>query len=99
MNIAIIPTSGGGIKRIPKKIKVFCGHPMIVYAIQSAQNSGLFGHVIVSPSETRIQSIAIRLGAETPIVRPPELANYFNKPTEVFHQSLKYVALRTLIRY
>jgi pseudaminic acid cytidylyltransferase len=95
MTIAIIPSRGGGIKRIPQKIKVFCGQPMIVYAIQSAQNSGLFGHVSVSPDETKIQSIAILLGAKTPIGRPPELANDFNKPAEIFHESIKRVALLT----
>jgi pseudaminic acid cytidylyltransferase len=42
MNIAIIPARGGS-QRIPRKnIKQFLGKPMIAYAIQAAQASGLF---------------------------------------------------------
>ena len=45
--IAIIPARGGS-KRIPKKnIRLFCGKPMIAWAIEAANKSGLFNRVIV----------------------------------------------------
>lgn len=77
MNIAVIPARGGS-KRIPRKnIKVFGGKPMIAYAIGAAKNSGLFDHVLVSTDDAEITTIANEWGAETPFVRPAELANDF----------------------
>lgn len=75
MNIAVIPARGGS-KRIPRKnIKLFCGKPMIAYAIEAAKKSALFEHVMVTTDDDEIQSIANQLGAETPFARPAELAN------------------------
>jgi pseudaminic acid cytidylyltransferase len=75
MNIAVIPARGGS-KRIPRKnIKVFAGKPMIAHAISAAKTSGLFEHVIVSTDDDEIARIARAWGAETPFVRPPELAD------------------------
>ena len=83
MNIAIIPARGGS-KRIPRKnIKAFCGQPMIAYAIKAAQASDLFEHVLVSTDDAEIQTIANNLGAETPFVRPAELANDFTATVPV----------------
>jgi pseudaminic acid cytidylyltransferase len=75
MNIAIIPARGGS-KRIPRKnIKIFAGKPMIAHAITAAKASGLFAHVIVSTDDEEISKIANHWGAETPFVRPKELAD------------------------
>jgi len=75
MNICIIPARGGS-KRIPRKnIKVFCGKQMIAYAITAAKESGLFEHIVVSTDDEEIAQIARDWGAETPFVRPSELAN------------------------
>ena len=83
MNIAIIPARGGS-KRIPRKnIKVFCGKPMIAYAITAAKESGLFEHVVVSTDDEDIAQIARAWGAETPFVRPTELANDYTATVPV----------------
>lgn len=75
MNIAIIPARGGS-KRIPRKnIKPFDGRPMIAHAISAGIDSGLFAHVVVSTDNDEIARVARAHGAETPFVRPPELAN------------------------
>lgn len=75
MNLALIPARGGS-KRIPRKnIKVFAGKPMIAYAIAAAQASNLFEHIVVSTDDAEIASLARQLGAETPFIRPAELAN------------------------
>ena len=75
MNIAIIPARGGS-KRIPRKnIKIFCGQPMIAYAISAAKESGLFDRIVVSTEDEEIAQIAKKLGAETPFLRPVELAD------------------------
>lgn len=89
MNIAIIPARGGS-KRIPRKnIKVFCGQPMIAYAIKAAQASNLFEHVLVSTDDAEVQIIANSFGAETPFVRPSELANDFTATVPVVEHSIK----------
>lgn len=83
MNIAIIPARGGS-KRIPRKnVKEFCGKPMIAYAIAAAKESGLFEHVVVSTDDDEISQIARELGAETPFVRPIELANDYTATVPV----------------
>jgi pseudaminic acid cytidylyltransferase len=77
MNIAVIPARGGSKRITRKNIKAFAGKPMIAYAIEAAQASGLFEHVLVSTDDAEIQNIANSLGAETPFIRPAELANDF----------------------
>lgn len=73
--IAIIPARGGS-KRIPRKnIKPFAGKPMLGYAIEAAQQCGLFDHVLVSTDDPEIGEIARKLGAETPFARPAHLAD------------------------
>ncbi|MCZ2207794.1 pseudaminic acid cytidylyltransferase [Cylindrospermopsis raciborskii] len=75
MNIAIIPARGGS-KRIPRKnIKAFCGKPMIAYAIEAAQESGLFEHILVSTDDGEIDEISRKWDAEVPFKRPAELAD------------------------
>lgn len=83
MNIAIIPARGGS-KRIPRKnIKPFDGKPMIAHAITAAVASGLFEHVLVSTDDEEIAVIARHWGAETPFVRPAELANDYTATVPV----------------
>ncbi len=89
MNIAIIPARGGS-KRIPRKnIKAFGGKPMIAYAITAAKSSGLFDHVLVSTDDAEIASIANEWGAETPFVRPAELANDFTATVPVVAHAIQ----------
>ena len=75
MNVAIIPARGGS-KRIPhKNIRLFGDRPMLAHAITVAKQSGLFEHVIVSTEDEKVRKIAQKWGAETPFVRPLELAD------------------------
>ena len=83
MNIAIIPARGGS-KRIPRKnINIFAGKPMIAHAIAIAKSSGLFDHIVVSTDDAEIATIAREWGAETPFVRPDELANDYTATVPV----------------
>jgi pseudaminic acid cytidylyltransferase len=75
MNIAIIPARGGS-KRIPRKnIRSFAGRPMIAWAIEAARTSNLFTHIIVSTEDEEIAAISRSNGAETPFMRPRDLAD------------------------
>jgi pseudaminic acid cytidylyltransferase len=83
MKVAVIPARGGS-KRIPRKnIKVFSGKPMIAWAILAAQKSGLFDHIIVSTDDDEIAKVARDWGAETPFVRPDDLADDFTPTVPV----------------
>lgn len=89
MKIAIIPARGGS-KRIPRKnIKDFCGRPMIAWAISAAKESGLFDHIIVSTDDEEIAELARNWGAETPFVRPANLADDLTPTVPVVAHALK----------
>jgi len=65
----------GGSKGVPKKnIRQIAGKPLIAYTIESAIDSNLFNHVIVSTEDKEIIKIAKEYGAEVPFVRPKKLA-------------------------
>jgi len=75
MNLALIPARGGS-KRIPRKnIRPFAGKPMIAHAILAAKASGLFEHIVVSTDDGEVAAVAREWGAETPFLRPAELAD------------------------
>jgi pseudaminic acid cytidylyltransferase len=56
-------------------MKLFCGKPMIGYAISAALASGEFDRVIVSTDDHEIADISLACGAEVPFSRPSELAD------------------------
>lgn len=88
MKVAVIPARGGS-KRIPRKnIKLFAGKPMIAYAIEAAKNSGLFEHVVVSTDDAEISDIAKAFGAETPFIRPPNLADDYTPTVPVIMHAI-----------
>ncbi len=71
--VAIIPARGGS-RRIPRKnLMEFRGHPIIAYSIKAAQDSGLFGRIIVSTDDEEISEIAQDYEASA-IIRPAHLA-------------------------
>lgn len=88
MRIAVIPARGGS-KRIPRKnILDFCGKPMIAHAISAALQSGLFEHVVVTTDDEEIAHIARAWGAETPFVRPVELADDYTPTVPVIAHAI-----------
>jgi len=90
MNICIIPARGGS-KRIPRKnIKHFYGKPIIAYSIEAALKSGCFEKVIVSTDDEEIASIARQYGAETPFIRPDELANDYAGTLPVVKHAIEW---------
>ena len=89
MKIAVIPARGGS-KRVPRKnIKDFCGKPMIAWAISAARESGLFDHIIVSTEDQEVAELARNWGAETPFVRPLELADDLTPTVPVMAHAVK----------
>lgn len=64
-----------GSKGVPgKNIKPLGGHPLIAYSITAAAESGSVDRIVVSTDSEEIAEIARAYGAETPFLRPAELA-------------------------
>ena len=75
MNLAVIPARGGS-KRIPRKnVRPFDGKPILAYSVEAALRSGVGDRLVVSTDDPEIAEVARSFGAETPFVRPAELAN------------------------
>lgn len=72
--LLIIPARGGS-KGIPhKNIKELNGKPLIAYTIEEVLRSKYIDKVIVSTEDEEIANISKCFGAETPFLRPKELA-------------------------
>lgn len=90
MQIAIIPARGGS-KRIPRKsIRPFLGKPLIAYAIEACLQSGLFDHVLVSTDSEEFAAVAREHGAETPFLRPADLAGDYVATAPVVDHALDW---------
>jgi CMP-N-acetylneuraminic acid synthetase len=72
--IAIIPAKGGSTRLKRKNIAEICGQPLISYQIDNAKNSAICDKIIVSTEDDEIASVARKYGADTPFLRPLELA-------------------------
>jgi len=72
--LAVIPARGGS-KGIPRKnVRLLAGKPLIAWTIKAASQSQMLTRVIVSTDDAEIAQVAREWGAETPFLRPPELA-------------------------
>lgn len=78
--LGLIPARGGS-KSVPRKnIKKLNGVPLIGYSIDAALSCTRLNKVVVSTDDESIRQISENLGAETPFLRPVELASD-NSPT------------------
>lgn len=89
--LAIIPARGGS-KGIPRKnIKDFCGKPLIAWAIEAAQKSGVVSRLIISTDDAEIAEVGRKYGAETSFVRPADLAEDKSPTLPVIIHAVKYL--------
>lgn len=88
---ALIPARGGS-KSIPgKNIKELGGHPLIAYSIAAGLQSALVDRVIVSTDDEEIAAVSRSCGAETPFLRPAELAGDTVTDLPVFVHALNWL--------
>ena len=72
--LCVIPARGGS-KGVPgKNIKDLCGKPLIAYSIEQAKAARFIDRIIVDSDDEAILQVGRRFGAETPFVRPANLA-------------------------
>ena len=89
--LALIPARGGS-KGIPRKnIRLFAGYPLIAWSIAAAKQAELVTRVIVSTDDEVIAAVAREWGAETPFLRPNELAQDKTTDLPVFEHALKWL--------
>lgn len=87
--LALIPARGGS-KGIPRKnIRNFAGYPLIAWSIAAGLQAHTVNRVIVSTDDEEIASVAREYGAETPFMRPAELAQDRTTDLPVFEHALK----------
>ena len=89
--LALIPARGGS-KSVPRKnIRTVGGRPLIAWSIEQAKRSRRINRIVVTTDDQEIAEIARKWGAETPFMRPAELAG--DRSTDIEHHEH---ALRTL---
>jgi CMP-N-acetylneuraminic acid synthetase len=90
--VAIIPARGGS-KGIPRKnLRELAGHPLLAWSVAAAEAAETVGRVIVSTDDPEIADVAREYGAETPFVRPAELAADDTRDLPVFQHALGWLA-------
>jgi CMP-N,N'-diacetyllegionaminic acid synthase len=72
--VALIPARAGSERVRDKNVRPLRGHPLLAYAIAAARGAGVFDRVVCSTDSGKIAEVAQRYGAETPFLRPKELA-------------------------
>lgn len=89
--LALIPARGGS-KGIPRKnIRSFAGYPLITWSIAAGLQAHSVSRVIVSTDDDEIAALAREYGAETPFMRPHELAQDRTVDLPVFEHALKWL--------
>jgi YrbI family 3-deoxy-D-manno-octulosonate 8-phosphate phosphatase len=89
--LALIPARGGS-KGIPRKnIRNFAGYPLIAWSIAAAKQASCVTRIIVSTDDEEIASVARQFSAETPFLRPSELALDQTTDLPVFEQALEWL--------
>src|SRR5512136_1083491 len=83
----------GGSKGIPRKnIRPFAGQPLIAYSIAAGLQADMVTRVLVSTDDEEIAGVARSFGAETPFLRPPELAQDRTLDLPAFQHALHWLA-------
>jgi CMP-N,N'-diacetyllegionaminic acid synthase len=72
--VALIPARSGSERVRDKNVRPLAGHPLLAYAIASAQQSGIFERIVCSTDSGKIAEVAQRYGSDVPFLRPAELA-------------------------
>ncbi|MFN8528536.1 MAG: acylneuraminate cytidylyltransferase family protein [Anaerolineae bacterium] len=89
--LALIPARAGS-KGIPhKNIRLLGGKPLLAHSIDHARAAKRVTRIVVSTDSAEYADIARLYGAETPFLRPAELAQDFSTDVEAFEHALKWL--------
>ena len=73
-NLALVVARGGSASIPRKNLALLAGKPLIAWTIEAALRCKAIDRVVVSTDDEEIAAVAHEHGAETPFMRPPELA-------------------------
>ncbi len=92
MKVVAFIFARGGSKGLPgKNVRPLCGKPMIGWSIEQAKATTLISRVIVSTDSEEIAEVARQYGAETPFMRPSELARDDSPEWLAWRHALNYL--------
>jgi CMP-N,N'-diacetyllegionaminic acid synthase len=86
--IALIPARSGSERVRDKNVRPLAGHPLLAYAVAAARDADIFERVVCSTDSGKIAEVAQRYGAETPFLRPKELATSTSPDIEWIRHAL-----------
>jgi CMP-N,N'-diacetyllegionaminic acid synthase len=72
--VALIPARSGSKRVTHKNIRPLAEHPVLAYTVAAARGSGVFADVVLSTDSPEYAAVARHYGAETPFLRPDEIA-------------------------
>lgn len=88
--LALIPARGGS-KGLPRKnIRMLQGHPLLAYSVAAGKQARHVTRTICSTDDPEIAEVARRYGAETPFLRPADLAGDTALDLPVFQHALQW---------
>ena len=87
--VALIPARSGSERVRDKNIRPLAGHPLLAYAIAAARDAGVFDRIVCSTDSGKIAEVAQRYGAETPFLRPKQLATSTSPDIEWIKHALE----------
>src|SRR3954469_21257061 len=86
--VALIPARSGSERVRDKNVRPLAGHPLLAYAVAAAREAGVFDRIVCSTDSGKIAEVAQRYGAETPFLRPKELATSISPDIEWIKHAL-----------
>ncbi len=90
--LALIPARSGSKTVVDKNIRIVGGKPLLSWSIEHALASRHVTRVIVSTDSAEYARLAREWGAETPFLRPAELAGDLTPDLDVFRHALTWLA-------
>jgi N-acylneuraminate cytidylyltransferase len=87
--VALIPARSGSERVRDKNVRPLAGHPLVAYAIAAARDAGVFDRIVCSTDSGKIAQVAQRYGAETPFLRPKEIATATSPDIEWIKHALE----------
>ena len=91
--IALIPARSGSKGVANKNIRMLGGHPLLAWSIMAAIKSKKIDRVIVSTDSEDYAKLAIKLGAEAPFLRPPEISGDRSSDYDCIVHALDWLSL------
>ena len=89
--LALIPARSGS-KSVPgKNLRDLLGKPLLAYSIEHASQCRLIDRVIVTTDSREIASVARTFGAETPFLRPADIASDHSLDVEFHLHALQWL--------